>query len=201
MHERLILSGFGGQGVLLIGRLLADAAILAGYKTTWYPFYEGQIRGAMANCYVTISSSPVGSPVVYNPTSVIVMSDHALSPLEGLESSLPSGGCLVINSSVVTKEPQRKDLQTVKIPANRLAEEVGNARVANLVALGAYLRTTEAVSVHFIRRALERILPARHRRFIPLNEEALRRGYEFASTAGVAPSYRAQGGSYGNDYS
>jgi 2-oxoglutarate ferredoxin oxidoreductase subunit gamma len=183
MRERVIITGFGGQGVLLIGRLLADAAILAGYKTTWYPFYEGQIRGAMVNCYVTIASSPIGLPVVYDPTSIIVMSDHSLSPLESLESSLPAGGSLVVNSSIVRKEPRRKDVRAVKVPANRLAEDLSSARVANLVAVGAYLKMTGVVDMGGVSQALERILPPGQRKFISLNRDALRRGYDFAESA------------------
>ncbi len=186
MRERIIITGFGGQGVLLIGRLLAEAGIRAGYRTTWYPFYEGQIRGAMVNCYVTIASSPIGLPVVYDPPSVIVMSDHELATLESLEASLVAGGCLIVNSSIVRKEPGRQDLTVVKVPANRLAEDLGSVRVANLIALGAYLRARPVVDIAVVREILERRASGKQQKLTALNRDALRTGYDFASSGDTA---------------
>lgn len=179
--EEVIMSGFGGQGILLISRLLADAGILEGREVTWFSTYETNIRGGEINCFVILSSERVGCPVVWQPDSVIAISQSAL---KAFEPTVKPGGRLVVNSSMISQGPAREDLRIVSLPATEMAEEMDNPRIANMIALGAYLRETGVVSLGSVGRSLERILPQRHHALIPLNEAALRLGFDFSSKGG-----------------
>jgi len=138
-YEEVIIAGFGGQGIILAGRLLAQTAMKAGKEVTFMPAYGAEVRGGTANCMVVIAGEPVASPLVSNPDSLIVMNKASLHKFG---SRVKGGGLLVMNSSLVDEEPELNEgVSVLKIPANELAVELGSARSANMVALGAYLQT------------------------------------------------------------
>ncbi|MDK2887598.1 MAG: 2-oxoglutarate ferredoxin oxidoreductase subunit gamma [Thermoanaerobacter sp.] len=173
MYEAILIAGFGGQGVLSTGQLLAYAGMLEGKHVSWIPSYGPEMRGGTANCGVTISDSPISSPVVSEPTSLIVMNRPSL---EKFEESVVPGGLLLVNSSLIDIKATRKDIRVYYIPANELAEELGDARVAGNVILGALLELTGVVSLDAVERSLREVLPAHRHKLIPLNRRALETG-------------------------
>jgi 2-oxoglutarate ferredoxin oxidoreductase subunit gamma len=177
MHESVIMSGFGGQGVLLMGQLLCYAGMHEGKKVTWMPSYGPEMRGGTANCTVMIAEDRVGSPVTRHPSSLVTLNKASL---DRFEDALPPGGLLVINSSLIDRAPQRQDLEVIKVPANRIAEEVGTLQVTNMAALGAYVGGRKVVSLDSVVLALKRLIPAHRQELLGVNETALRRGYEAA---------------------
>ena len=173
MTHEIICAGFGGQGVMLIGQLIAYAGMFEGKNVSWVPSYGPEMRGGTANCSVVVSDEPVGSPVISEPNGVIVMNQPSL---EKFLPAVKSGGVLVYNSSLITMKETRDDLQIIAAPANDLATELGNSKVANLVALGAFLQKTNVVTADGIGKALEKVLPPHRHKLIPLNLEALKKG-------------------------
>jgi 2-oxoglutarate ferredoxin oxidoreductase subunit gamma len=173
MHEEIILSGFGGQGVLFAGQLLAHAAVEAGKHVTWIPSYGPEMRGGTAHCTVVVSDEPIGSPLVRRPTSAIALN---LPSFEKYEPLIRPGGLLVYNKSLIIATPERADIRYVAVPANVIAEELGNVRQANVVLLGAYLAVTGLLPLESVETALDNHLSERQRSFLASNKEALRRG-------------------------
>mgnify|MGYP000868144961 CR=1 FL=1 len=169
----IIIAGFGGQGVLVMGQLLAYAGMLEGKEVSWYPSYGPEQRGGTCNCSVVISEEEIGSPIVSEPDAAIVMNRPSLDRFEPL---IRPGGLLVCNSTLIDREPQRKDIRVINVPATAIADELGNARTANMVALGVFLRAHSVVSLDSIARSLEKVLSRRHHHLIPLNMQALERG-------------------------
>ena len=141
------MAGFGGQGVMAMGQLISYAGMLEGKHVSWYPSYGPEMRGGAANCSVVVSEDPVGSPIIAVADDVIVMNEPSLSLFE---SHVRPGGNLFINSSLVKKETTRTDIEVHKIPVNDIAIDLGNARVANMVMLGAYLNITKLVKVESV---------------------------------------------------
>ncbi|MBI5969044.1 MAG: 2-oxoacid:acceptor oxidoreductase family protein [Deltaproteobacteria bacterium] len=178
MHESVIMSGFGGQGILLMGQLLCSAGMHEGLKVTWMPSYGPEMRGGTANCTVMLSSDRIGSPVTHNPSSLVAMNKPSL---DRFEATIQMGGFLVINSSLVDRDCQRSDLQVVKIPANKIAEEAGTLQVTNMAALGAYIGGKRVVSLESVILALRRMIPEHRKELLVVNEKALRRGAEEAA--------------------
>ena len=173
MQSEIIISGFGGQGALFAGQLLAYAAMDEGHHVTWIPSYGPEMRGGTAHCTVIISDDEIGSPLVRHPAAVIAMN---LPSLDKYEPLVAPGGVLVVNSSLVTRHPARTDIRVVEVPANTLAEELGSNRLANLVLTGALLAATGALPLEAVERALAAHLPERHRSLLEANYQALRRG-------------------------
>lgn len=173
MHEEIIFSGFGGQGALFAGQLLAYAALDAGLHVTWIPSYGPEMRGGTAHCTVVVSDEPIGSPLVRRPSSVVALN---LPSFEKYEPLVKSGGILAYNASLVPAQPSRADIRYVAAPANEIAEELGNARQANVVLLGAYLATTGLLPLAAVEDALERHLPHRQRKYLASNKQALALG-------------------------
>jgi 2-oxoglutarate ferredoxin oxidoreductase subunit gamma len=173
MHEEIIFSGFGGQGALFAGQLLAYAASDIGLHVTWIPSYGPEMRGGTAHCTVVVSDEPIGSPLVRRPASAITLN---LPSFEKYEPLIKPGGLLVYNSSLIDRQPSRTDIRYVAVPANDIAEQLGNVRQANVVLLGAYLATANILPLEAVARALDNHLPGRQHRFLESNKEALRRG-------------------------
>ncbi|SHK18418.1 2-oxoacid:acceptor oxidoreductase family protein [Paramaledivibacter caminithermalis] len=174
--ERVICAGFGGQGVMSIGQLLSYAGMIEGKHVSWLPSYGPEMRGGTANCNVTISDTPIGSPIIANnATAAIVMN---LPSLIKFEKELESDGIILINSSLIDRKPERDDVKSYQIPANEIAVEIGNGKVANMVMLGAYLELTKIVKVETVVEALRKVFGPSKEHLIPLNEEALKRGAE-----------------------
>ncbi|MEW6545664.1 MAG: 2-oxoacid:acceptor oxidoreductase family protein [Bacillota bacterium] len=176
VHE-VLMAGFGGQGVMAMGSLLAYAGMLDGKQVSWLPSYGPEMRGGTANCHVVISDEPVACPLVTEPTAAIVLNRPSL---DRFEKAVRPGGILVYNSSLIDRQPVRTDVRVVAIPANQIAEELGSGRVANMVCLGAFLALTGAVSVQAVCESLRKVLPVHRHDLIPVNEAALRRGRELA---------------------
>ncbi len=178
MQIEIIISGFGGQGALFAGQILAYAAMDSGRHVTWIPSYGPEMRGGTAHCTVVIADDEIGSPLVRYPAAVIAMNQPSLDKYEPL---VASGGVLVVNASLTTRRPERSDLRRVAIPANAVAEELGNVRLANIVLTGALLAATGALPVEAVEQALAAHLPERHRHLLGANSQALRRGAALAA--------------------
>lgn len=177
MLEEIYIAGFGGQGALSTGQLLAQAGLLEGKQVSYVPVYGVEKRGGIANCGVTISDRQVSSPIVTEPTVLVVMNNPSLARFE---QAVVPGGLILINSSLVDSPVQRKDVRVVCIRANEEAEALGDSRVANNVILGALLALTGVVTIEAVEKSLQEVLPERHHRMIPVNVKALQRGVELA---------------------
>ena len=189
MHEEIIISGFGGQGALFAGQLLAYAGMDHDKHVTWIPSDGPEMRGGTAHCTVVISDEPIGSPVVRHPSAVLALN---LPSLEKYEPLVKPGGLLVYNSSLIDHACTRSDIRIVGVPANAISLEEtapllesghGDARLANVSMLGALLQATAMLPLEHIETALAAHLPARHRRWLEPNGRALRRGAEVAQAA------------------
>lgn len=182
MQIEIIISGFGGQGALFAGQLLAYCALDNNKHVTWFPSYGPEMRGGTAHCTVIISEVEIGSPLVKNPTAAIVMN---LPSLDKYEPLIKPGGLLVINSSLVDRSPDRTDMDVLEIPANEIAEEIGNRRLVNLVLIGALLQRLPIFTVETVRASLDKHIPDRHRDMLQLNLTALKRGFQEAEKVKV----------------
>ena len=173
MVEKNIFAGFGGQGVLLMGQLLAAAGMMEGKHTTWVPSYGPEMRGGTANCSVMLSDEEIDSPIITHPTSLIVMNRPSL---EKFEDKVVPGGSIFVNSFMIDIKVQRSDVNAYYVPCNDLAAELGNNKVANMIMLGAYLGKSKCVGVETVLDALLEKLGQKKAKLIPLNREALLRG-------------------------
>ncbi len=180
MHESVIIAGFGGQGILFAGQVLAYAALYDGREVVWMPSYGPEMRGGTANCTVVISSDRVRSPLVVTPLGAIAMNRPSF---DRFEPAVRPGGVLIVNSSLIDASSSRADIRVQEVPANHIAEELGSAKVANLVALGGYVAATRAVSVESILRGIEKMVPEDRAALRTLNVEAFRRGVEAVGAA------------------
>ena len=178
MQHDVIISGFGGQGALFSGQLLAHAAMDSGYIVTWIPSYGPEMRGGKARCTVVVSDEEIGSPLVRRPAASIVLN---IPSYEAFEPAVKPGGVLVVNSSLVPRTSERTDIRVISIPATETAIEMGEVRLANVLCLAGLVTATGVVTLDAIASALDAHLPARHRKVLPLNYEALRRGAEMAA--------------------
>jgi 2-oxoglutarate ferredoxin oxidoreductase subunit gamma len=172
---RITISGFGGQGVLFIGRLLLEAGFNGEKEVTWLPYYSGEKRGGMCSCFVNISDGRVGSIFITKPDIGIAMNPAAMKMLE---PSVVTGGLLVVNESLVKTQSHRRDIKVIYVPTVEVAKDVGDETVGNLVALGATLANRPVVSTASVLAILERAF-SNHRRQLELNRAALMRGCEF----------------------
>ncbi|MBR4655154.1 MAG: 2-oxoacid:acceptor oxidoreductase family protein [Oscillospiraceae bacterium] len=173
MVERNIFAGFGGQGVLLMGQLLAAAGMKEGKNTSWIPSYGPEMRGGTANCSVMLSDDEIDSPLVTRPTSLIVMNRPSL---EKFEDSVVPGGSIFVNSSMIDIKVQRTDVNAYYVPCTEIATELGNPKVSNMIMLGAYIGKSHCVDIETVLEALLEKLGERKAKLIPLNREALKRG-------------------------
>ncbi|MBT9160387.1 MAG: Pyruvate synthase subunit PorC [Dehalococcoidia bacterium] len=178
MEKSVILAGFGGQGVILAGKVLAQAGMDHGLEVTWFPSYGPEMRGGTANCTVVLSDEPVASPLADDPTALIAMN---LPSLDKFESTVASGGTIVLNSSLIERPVMRADVKVVSIPMNEMAAKVGSALAINMVALGAYIKATEVTPLATVKTAMAQMLEKDGKgKFIPTNEQALEEGYNAA---------------------
>ena len=182
MYMDVFMSGFGGQGVLLAGNLLAYAAIREGKKASFFPAYGVEKRGGAASCTVVVTDGEVESPVIGNPGSALIF--NQLSMDKFFSKVRPGGFCLV-NTSLVEGDAvsQRSDIETLAIPASELAVEIGDARLVNMVALGAFVARSGVVSLDNLKESLKDVLPERNHRFIPMNIKAIDCGADFSRKA------------------
>lgn len=171
------MAGTGGQGVMIMGQLLAHAAMSEGKHVVWFPSYGPEARGGAADCTVIISTDEIGSPISSNPDTLLAM--HQLL-FDRFQPHVKAGGKVVMNTCLVDVSTARTDVDTLAVSANIVAEEIGNIRVANMVLLGAYVQSTGIVSIDSLVAALPELLPPHRHKLIPINEKALRRGAELA---------------------
>lgn len=176
MQTEILIAGFGGQGVLFAGQVLAYAAMDAGKVVTWIPSYGPEMRGGTANCTVIIGDEEIGSPLVLNPRGVIALN---LPSFDKYEPLVVPGGAMIVNASLVNRPFRRTDLLSTLIPANEIAESLGDRRLINIVMLGALIAQMPVLTVQDLEDSLKNHLPERHKRFLPLNLSALRAGAEF----------------------
>ncbi len=175
METSIIIAGFGGQGVLFAGQLLTYAGMDAGRHVTWIPSYGPEMRGGTANCTVIISDETIGAPLVARPDVAIVLNQPSFDKYEPL---VKPDGLLVVNSSIVSQESERTDIETFYISANAIAEEFGSAKMLNAAVLGAMLARRPVLRLEEVEQALVDHLPARKAHMLDANRRVLQRGYE-----------------------
>ena len=176
MQSEVIISGFGGQGTLYAGQVYAYAGMDEGKHVTWIPSYGPEMRGGTANCTVMISDEEIGSPSALHPRAVIALN---LPSLDKYEPLVAPGGFLIVNESMVNRQPTRTDIHWLMIPANNIARELGNERVANMVLLGALEANMKALPDGALERALQAHTAERLKKFVGMNIEAMHRGAEY----------------------
>jgi len=176
-YEEVIIAGFGGQGIMLTGRLLAQTAMEAGKEVTYMPSYGAEVRGGTANCMVVIAEKKIACPVVGKPDSLIVLNKASLNKFG---PRLKNGGLLIMNSSLIDTQPKLHDsIEIIAVPADELAVELGSPKSANMVALGAYLQKRGQLTADGAAQALPDVLAKRYHKTLPVNTKALHRGAEF----------------------
>lgn len=172
--ERLIFAGFGGQGVMSMGQMIAYAGMIENKHVTWCPSYGPEMRGGTANCSVVVSDELVGSPIVsHDATAAVIMNLPSLTKFE--KDVLPNG-VLLINSSLIEKKASRNDIRVAYVEANKIAGDIGNPKAANMVMLGALLTLQNIVSFASIQQAFLKVFGERKKEFLPGNEKALNAG-------------------------
>ena len=176
MYQGIKISGFGGQGVISAGYLLAQAGMMEGKEVSFFPAYGAEMRGGTANCSVVVASEEVSTPIVSSPDTAIVLNEPSLAKFEPM---VKPGGLLIINSSLVNSKATRTDIKVLYVPCNEIANELGNAKVMNMVALGAFAAVTGAMSIDAIGKALPKVYKKLKPEVIELNMKALKRGAEF----------------------
>ncbi len=178
LYEEIVIAGFGGQGIMLTGRLLAQTAMRVGKEVTYMSSYGAEVRGGTANCMVVISEEKIACPVVAKPDSLIVMNKASLNKFA---PRLKKGGLLIMNVSLIDSEPELDDsIEVVAVPADELAVEMGSQKSANMVALGAYLQKRGYLGPEAAAEALPDVLAERYHKTLPVNIAALHKGAEFA---------------------
>ncbi len=178
MYEDLLIAGFGGQGIIFAGKLLAYAGLKEGKEVVYFPSYGAEMRGGTANCTVIVSDSPIASPVVANPQNAIMMSHPSYLKFF---PRIKAKGRAFINSSLVKDELFHEDIEIIRIPANEIAERIGSSRIANMVALGAWVKKTGVVELESLVHSFKKVISADKLDLLSLNEKALREGEELVS--------------------
>ena len=185
MEHSTIFGGFGGQGLLFAGHVLAEAAVIDGLDVSWMPSYGPEMRGGTASCTVIVADRPIGSPIVDAADSVVALNPPSLAKFE---SVLAPGGLLVLNVSLIEAEPRRQDIEVLALPCTALAKAAGDDRLVSVVALGGLIARRPIVSVEAIREALGNLV-GRHANLLEADLAGFARGYEKASLSeSVTPS-------------
>lgn len=173
MTHEIIISGFGGQGVMSIGKTITEAGLHEALNVSWLPSYGPEMRGGTANCSVVLSTEQVGSPVVLEPTELIAMNKPSLLKFE---QTVQPNGVILVNSSIVEVKAERSDVRVYYIPCNQIAAQLGNDKVANMVMLGAYIQATGLLSWQTIEKMLTEMFTGPKARLVALNLQALQQG-------------------------
>lgn len=179
-----VISGFGGQGVILAGKIIARSGMEEGLEVTWLPSYGPEMRGGTANCTAIISSRLIGSPVVNEPSALIAFNKPSL---DKFGSSVQKDGIIVLNSSLIEDRPADLRAEVVPVPANKIAQELGNQKVINMVALGAWSRASDKLSLSALRKGMKLMLEESGKgKFVETNERALKEGFEAIKKANIS---------------
>lgn len=178
--QKICFAGFGGQGVLSVGKLLAYAAMIKEKEVSWCPSYGPEMRGGTANCAVIISDDPIGSPVVTrDASSAIVMNEPSFRKFVEM---IEPGGVLIANSNLISLKSERTDIRVIEVPATDIAAELGNPKLMNMVLLGALLAANSPVSEEAVLEAFTKVFGENKAQFIPVNRQALERGKDYAKS-------------------
>ena len=173
MTEEMIIAGFGGQGVLSMGKILAYSGIMEDKEVTWFPSYGPEMRGGTANVSVIISDERISSPILHEFDTAIILNQQSL---DKFEKQVKPGGVLLYDPNGIVHPPTRKDINIYKVEGARLAAEMGNPKTFNMIIMGAYLKVKPIFGMEKVQKGLEKSLPERHHKLIPLNLEAIEVG-------------------------
>jgi 2-oxoglutarate ferredoxin oxidoreductase subunit gamma len=176
MQNEVKFAGFGGQGIMLMGQIMAEAAMQQGFEVVWIPSYGPEMRGGTAYCTVVISDRPVGSPIIRNPKHLVAMNRPSL---EKFASAVKPGGTIFINSSIISIDAGRDDVDVIKVPIIEIAKALGNIKAANIVALAAFVSRSKVVDFEMLRESVKAKF-AKKEKLIPLNMKALEEGKKAA---------------------
>jgi 2-oxoglutarate ferredoxin oxidoreductase subunit gamma len=179
MQAEVQFAGFGGQGIMVMGQILAQSAMLAGSEVVWIPSYGPEMRGGTAYCTVVIGDRPIGSPIIRNPKHLVAMNRPSL---EKFAPTVKPGGVVFINSSIISIEAGRDDVDVLKVPIIEIAKDLGNVKAANIVALAAFVARSKIVDFELLREAVKEKFAAKEK-LIPLNMKALDEGRKAALSA------------------
>ncbi|MCG8502651.1 MAG: 2-oxoacid:acceptor oxidoreductase family protein [Firmicutes bacterium] len=174
--QEMILAGFGGQGIMFAGRLIASAGMIAEKEVSWLPSYGPEMRGGTANCHVIVSDQPVGSPIVVAPTTLVAMNRPSL---DKFEDAVLSDGLLIMDSSLIDRKIKRKDIKVIKIPATRMAADMGAGKLANMIMVGQWIKETGLLSMEIVKMSLEKVVSANKQDLMDINIKALELGYQY----------------------
>ena len=173
MTEEIIIAGFGGQGVLSMGKILAYSGVMQGKEVTWFPSYGPEMRGGTANVTVILSDSRISSPILHEFDTAIILNQQSMDKFEKM---VKPGGTLLYDPNGIVNPPRRSDINIYKIEGTRIAADMGNVKTFNMVVLGAYLKARPVIKMESIRKGLAKSLPERHHGLIPMNIEAIEAG-------------------------
>ena len=176
MIVKTIFSGFGGQGVLMMGISLANSAMSKGYHVTYLPAYGAEMRGGTANCTVALSDEEIASPIASEPNYLIVMNAPSLF---SFQNRVTSGGTIFLNSSIINDRPNRQDVKVFCVPCTDIAQELGNIRVANIIMMGVYIKKSGVVSPDVYLKSLESIMGSKKKSFMEVNRKAFAAGLDY----------------------
>ncbi|MGQ1947523.1 2-oxoacid:acceptor oxidoreductase family protein [Geofilum sp. OHC36d9] len=179
MNEEIIIAGFGGQGVLSMGKILAYSGVMQNMEVSWMPSYGPEMRGGTANVTVILSDSRISSPILKKYDTAIILNQQSM---EKFEESVKPGGLLLYDGNGITRHPQRKDINIYRIDATEEASKMNNSKTFNMIVLGAYLKIKPVVSMDNVMSGLKKSLPERHHKLLPLNKEAITRGTEIVKS-------------------
>jgi 2-oxoglutarate ferredoxin oxidoreductase subunit gamma len=173
MTEEIIIAGFGGQGVLSMGKILAYSGIMQDMEVSWMPSYGPEMRGGTANVTVILSEERISSPILNSFDTAIILNQQSL---DKFESAVKPGGILIYDNNGINRHPIRKDIQIYIVEATEEASKMSSAKTFNMIILGAYLKVKPLVNMDNVIKGLKKSLPKRHHHLIPINEEAINRG-------------------------
>jgi len=175
MTEEILIAGFGGQGVLSMGKIMAYSGLMQDMEVTWMPSYGPEMRGGTANVTVIISSERISSPVVRKYDTAIILNQQSL---DKFEKSVKAGGVLIYDSNGITRHPERKDITIYKVDAAEEASRMNSPKTFNMIVLGGFLKVKPIIKLENVIKGLKKSLPERYHNLIPVNEKALERGIE-----------------------
>ena len=178
IHDEIVAAGFGGQGIMLLGKLISYVAMSEGLHTTFFPSYGAEVRGGTAHCNVVISAEPIASPIIRHPDVAIVMNHPSL---DKFEERVRAGGLLIYNSSLTLRRPERADIELLGLPATEIADKLGSIQVANIVMLGAYVRLRGIFTTDAVLGAFKNVLRKHRWDLLEINRLGLESGYEYAA--------------------
>ena len=173
---QILIAGFGGQGVLFAGKLLAYKGLVSDKQVSWLPSYGPEMRGGTANCSVIISDEPVGSPIVANPDILVAMN---LPSLQKYENDVVSGGIIIVDSTLISEKVEREDVTTYYVPATKIAKDEGFSTLANMILMGKLMKASDMLGFEGIEETVKKVVPAKKANLIDVNIKALKTGYDF----------------------